>query len=191
MNKATIALLLALAACQADPAPRPPLEGARIGGAFTLTDQDGRAVTDRTYVGHYLIVYFGYSFCPDACPTDVAQLMRGYRVFAKAQPARAARIVPLFITVDPRRDTPATLKAFTAAFDPHLVGLTGSPEAIARIARAYGVSYRAQSVPGASGYLVDHSRAAYLMDPQGKPLALLPQDGTPEAIAAELDKWVT
>ncbi|MBA3895626.1 MAG: SCO family protein [Sphingomonadaceae bacterium] len=191
MNKfAPIALLL-VAACGQARHETPPLAGARIGGPFALTDEDGRAVTDKSFAGKYRIVYFGYTNCPDVCPTDVAQLMRGYRAFAKADRARATRIVPLFVSVDPKRDTPALLRDFTAAFDPHLIGLTGSAQAIKQAADEYGVAYSVEQTPGASGYLVSHSRAAYLMDPDGKPLALLPQDGTVDAIAAELNKWVT
>lgn len=189
MNK-LLAAFLALSACAQAITP-PPLEGARIGGPFTLVREDGQAVTDQSFAGNYRIMYFGYTFCPDVCPTDVARLTAGYRAFAKSDPARAAQIVPVFVSVDPARDTPATLREFTDAFDPALVGLTGSPAQVAAAAKAYGVAYSAQPAKGAAGYLVDHSRAAYLMDRAGKPIALLPQDGTPQAIAAELDKWVT
>ncbi len=180
---------LLLAACQAA-APEPPLAGARIGGPFALTDQNGRVRTDRDFVGKYRIMYFGYTFCPDVCPVDVAKLTAGYRAFAQRDPARAARIVPVFVSVDPDRDTPAVLKQFTAAFDPAWVGLSGTAAQVATIAKGYGVVYAAQKKPGNPNYLVDHSRTAYLMDPDGKPLALLSQDGRPEIIADELAKWV-
>ncbi len=188
MNRVLLALILA--GCSPAANETPPLAGARIGGPFALTDENGRAVTDRDFAGRYRIVYFGYTFCPDVCPTDVANLMQGYRVFAKVNPALAAKIRPIFISVDPERDTPPVVKAFTDAFDSRLIGLTGSPQAIDSVAKTYGVSYAAQKSAGASGYLVDHSRAAYLMDPDGKPLALLPHDETPKAIADELVKWV-
>lgn len=191
MNKCfAILLSLVLTACKPAPSSTPPLTGARIGGPFALTDQDGRTVTDRDFAGLYRIVYFGYTFCPDVCPTDTANLMRGWQAFEKADAARGAKIRSIFITIDPERDTPAVLKTFTAAFDPRLVGLTGSPQAIAAVAKGYGVTYAAQKSADPTAYLVDHSRAAYLMDPDGKPLALLPQDETPQAVAAELDKWV-
>lgn len=181
--------LLLLAGCQA-PVADAPLAGARIGGPFALTDQNGRPRTDRDFTGKYRIMYFGYTFCPDVCPVDVARLIAGYKAFAKTDPARAARIVPVFVSVDPDRDTPSVLKTFTGAFDPALIGLTGTPDQIAAVAKAYGVVYQAQKLAGNPNYLVDHSRTAYLMDPEGKPIALLSQDGKPDVIAGELSKWV-
>ena len=169
---------------------RPPLEGAAIGGPFTLTDQDGRTVTDSSFAGKYRIIYFGYTYCPDVCPTDAQHIGAGLRLIEKADPALAARIVPIFITVDPARDTPAVLKTFTAAFHPRMVGLTGSAEAIAATAKAYAVYYRKGTVTENGGYMVDHSSVAYLMAPDGKPLALLPVEKTPEAVADEVRRWV-
>lgn len=190
MNLRIFPILLLLAGCGTGPDSSPPLAGARIGGPFTLIDQNGQARTDASFAGKYRIMYFGYTFCPDVCPVDVAHLAAGYRAFAKLDPARAARVIPVFVTVDPERDTPAVLKQYTAAFDPALVGLTGTPAQIAAITKGYGVVYGAQKRPGESAYLVDHSRAAYLMDPAGQPLALLSQDAKPEVIAGELAKWV-
>jgi protein SCO1/2 len=191
MNKFSLLFLCAtLTACGTSVAPTPPLQGARIGGPFTLTDQNGAQVTDRAFAGRYRIVYFGYTSCPDVCPTDVANLMHGWQLFGKTDAARADKIKSIFITVDPARDTPAVLKAFTANFDPRLVGLTGTPEAIAKVARDYGVAFSLQKPTSPGVYFVDHTNAAYLMDPDGKPLALLPSDGTPQAIADELSKWI-
>ncbi len=181
---------LLLAGCQV-PVAEAPLTGARIGGPFTLTDQNGTPRTDRDFTGKYRIMYFGYTYCPDVCPVDVAHLVAGYRAFAKTDPARAARVVPVFVTVDPERDTVSAVKAFVTAFDPVLVGLTGTDEQVAAITKAYAVVVQFKNKsPGNPNYLVDHSRAAYLMDPQGKPLALLLQDAKPEVIAGELSKWV-
>ncbi|QNA85832.1 SCO family protein [Sphingomonas sp. So64.6b] len=180
-----------LAACSGPSAlPRAPLEGAAIGGPFTLTDQDGRQVSDTAYKGKYRIVYFGYTFCPDVCPVDVQNLGAGLRLLEKSDPGLGAKIVPIFISVDPERDTPAALKQFVSAFHPRMVGLTGSPEAIAKVAKAFAIYYKKGDPAPGGGYLMDHSRVAYLMDPDGKPLALLPQDGKPEAIAIELKRWV-
>ena len=189
MNRFIVALVLLLAACSA-PAPRPPLEGARIGGPFALIDQKGAAVTDKSYPGQYRIMYFGYTYCPDICPTDVANLARGLKLFAKTEPARAKRVKLIFVSVDPARDTPAALKQFTAAFHPDMAGLTGSAKAIEDVTKAYGVSVSIAPGQPKEGYLVDHSRAAYLMDPDNKPIALVPQDGTAEDIASEIGKWV-
>jgi protein SCO1/2 len=181
--------MLLLAGCQAA-TPQGPLEGARIGGPFTLIDQNGKTRTDRDFVGKYRIVYFGYTFCPDVCPVDVAKLIAGYRAFTKADPSRAALVIPIFVTVDPARDTPQALKSFTSAFDPALVGLTGTPTQIAAVTKAYAVVVQIQKKPGNPNYLIDHSRAAFLMDPQGQPIALLSQEAKPDVIAGELSKWV-
>lgn len=168
----------------------PPLAGARIGAPFTLTDQDGRRVSDRDFAGKWRIMYFGYTFCPDVCPTGLQMLSAGLRAFEKADPARAAKVVPVFVSVDPARDTPAELKPFVAAFHPRLVGLTGSEAEVAAMAKAYGVySARGKAQPG-GGYLVDHSAQAYLMGPKGEPIALLSEEGPPEKIAEELAQWV-
>lgn len=169
----------------------PPLAGARIGGPFALTDQDGRTVRDTDFTGKYRLVYFGYTFCPDVCPTDMQHVGQGLRLLEKSDPALAAKVVPIFITVDPARDTPAVLKQFVGAFHPRMVGLTGSQAAIDAAAKAYGVAHELQPrAPGADGYLVDHSRVTYLMGPDGKPLALVRADTSGEAVAEDLRKWV-
>ena len=192
MNKACIAaafLLLAGCHAAAPPAARAPLAGAAIGGPFALTDQHGRTVTDHDFAGRYRIMYFGYTFCPDVCPTDALAIGSALKLLDKSDPALAARIVPVFVTVDPARDTPAVLGRFVGAFHPRFVGLTGSPDAIARIAKEYAVYY-SKGTQSAGGYLVNHSRTAYLMDPNGKPLALLPTEQGPQAVADEIRKWV-
>lgn len=175
---------------------RPPLAGASIGGPFTLTDQDGKKVSWSDFSGKYRMLYFGYSYCPDICPLDLQKLMQGYRLFAKQAPDRAAKVQPIFISVDPARDTPQVLKKYVAAFDPHLIGLTGTPEEIAAVAKQFAVYYAREG--GGESYLVNHSRSPYLMGPDGKPIAILPLDqpgtdadeGSPEAVAAELERWV-
>ena len=182
--------ILALSASNA-PAPpaKPPLEGARIGGAFTLTDQNGQTVTERNFAGKYRIMYFGYTFCPDVCPTDVQAIGAAVKTLESSDPVLAAKIVPVFVTVDPARDTPAVLKQFVSAFHPRMVGLTGTDAQIARIKTDYAVySSKGDASPG-GGYLVNHSRQAYLMDPDGKPLALLPQEKGPDAVATEIKRW--
>jgi protein SCO1/2 len=182
--------LLLLAACGESQPARAPLEGATMGGAFTLTDQDGKSVREADFKGKYRLVYFGYTFCPDVCPVDVQKLMLGLKVFEKQDPVRGAKVQPLFITVDPERDTPEALGSFTKAFHPRLIGLTGSPEAIAEVAKAYGVYF--QKSPGATPgtYLVDHSRSSTLYGPEGAPIALITETGSPEDIAGELGRWV-
>ena len=168
-----------------------PVAGERIGGPFALVNQDGHAVTDASFAGRYRIVYFGYTFCPDVCPTDMQHLGAAMKLLDAQDPALARRIVPIFISVDPARDTPAVLRQFVTSFDPRMVGLTGSPDAIARVAKEYGVYYKkGEATPG--GYMVDHSVAAYLMDPAGRPLALLPiESADPAPIAADIRRWAT
>lgn len=181
---------LLLAACQAAAPEAPPLAGAKMGGSFALTGEEGRVVRDSDFKGKYRLVYFGYTYCPDICPVDVQKLMQGLTTLEKRAPQAAARIQPLFVTVDPERDTPAALREFTANFHPRLIGLTGTPEEVAKMAGAYGVYFQKgeESSPGA--YLVDHSRNATLYDGEGKPIALIDEQGTPEKIAGELDRWV-
>jgi protein SCO1/2 len=182
------ALLLSAGACHA-PAEAPPLAGAAVGGPFTLTDKAGKRVRWDDFAGRYRIVYFGYSFCPDACPTDVGVMIRGLDRFTRDHPAAGAQIQPIFITIDPARDTPAVVGQFAAAFSPRLLGLTGSAAEVDQAAKAFGAYYaKGKAVPG--GYLMDHSRIAYLMGRQGEPIAMLPVDKGPAEVAQELAKWV-
>ena len=194
MNKLrilTLAGTLLLAACGAGPAAEaPPLAGATMGGAFSLVDQNNRRVTDRDFAGKYRLVYFGFSFCPDVCPVDLAMLAKGLQVFEKSDAQRAARVVPIFITVDPARDTPAELRRYASAFHPRLVALTGTEAEIAATAKRYAVAFSKR--PGASpdAYTMDHSRMAVLYGPEGAPLAIIPHDEGPAAAAKALDQWV-
>jgi protein SCO1/2 len=187
-----IAAALALAGCGgAAPQAEPPLAGAAIGGDFALSNSRGETVRWGDFAGKYRIVYFGYAFCPDVCPTDMQRVAQGLRVLKGEDPAKAAKIAAMFITVDPERDTPKVVGEFTAAFSPDIVGLTGTPDQIAAAAKAFKVFYqKGETTPG-GGYLVDHSNIAYLFGPQGEPLATLPTDKGADAVAAELDKWVS
>lgn len=175
------------------------LTGARIGGPFTLTNQDGKPTRWDDFKGRYRIVYFGYSYCPDVCPLDLQHIMQGFAKFEKTSPALAAKVQPMFISVDPKRDTPAVLKTYVAAFHPRLIGLTGTSDQIAKVAKDFVVIYNDEGKPGATDYLVSHSRTPYLFGPDGKPIALVPVDdpatdgtdeGGPDAVLAFLQKWV-
>jgi protein SCO1/2 len=185
---ALLATALPLAGCGKP--QEPPLAGARIGGPFALTDQDGRTVRDTDFAGKYRVVYFGYTYCPDVCPTDMQKIGQAMRILDKSDPATSQKIVPIFITVDPERDTPPVLKQFVANFHPRVVGLTGSPDAIARVAKDYAVYSKKQPAGPGGGYLVDHLAVAFLMGPKGEPMASLPIDKDGEAIAADLRHWV-
>jgi len=194
--------VLLLSACGGGAPSAPPaydLEGARIGGPFTLTDQDGHQVRWADFDGQYRLVYFGYTFCPDVCPLDLIEITQGLRQFEKSDPAKARRIQPIFITVDPQRDTPAVLKRYVAALHPRLIGLTGTPEEIERVKKAFAVVSSKEGDPAATkDYLVSHSRTPFLFDPEGKPIALVPVNdgsGAPNAAGREgvhafLEKWV-
>lgn len=188
---ALLPLTLIAAGCSGAPAEEPPLAGAAIGGPFELVDSRGETVRWDDFAGQYRMVYFGYAYCPDVCPLDVQRMMRGYDQFKQAEPELAAELQPIFITIDPARDTPEVVGEFTSAFSDDLVGLTGTPEQIDKAAKAFAVYYGKGEVSEAGGYLMDHSRAAYLMDRDGKPLALLPVEKSAEEVAAELEKWVS
>jgi protein SCO1/2 len=188
--KLLLSLLLVLGTVACGKAEAPPLAGAAIGGPFTLVDQNGRAVADRDFAGRYRIVYFGYTHCPDVCPTDLATISQALTLFEKQDAARAAKVQPLFITVDPARDTPATLKEYLRAFHPRLVGLTGSAAQIADAEKKFVVYARKGDVQPGGGYAMDHSRQIVLQGPKGEPLALLADDRGPQAMAAELARWV-
>ena len=189
---AALLLPLALVACGApapQPAERPPLEGAKIGGPFTLIDKAGNAVRWQDFDGKYRVIYFGYTFCPDACPMDVQKMMQGFTLFEKAHPDLASQVQPIFVTIDPARDTPQAVGEFAAAFSSRLIGLTGTPAQIDTAAKAFAIYY-AKGKESAGGYLMDHSRTAFLMGRKGEPIAMLPVDKTPQDVSAELAKWV-
>lgn len=183
-------IALCLAACSPSAPEAPPLAGASIGGPFELTDQNGKRVSDKEFEGKYRLIYFGFSFCPDVCPVDLQNIGRAMRELEKEQPDLAAKIQPIFISVDPERDTPAVLKPFVSAFHPRLIGLTGSPAEIADVAKSYGVYYSKPEQGQSKDYLVDHSRIALLFGPKGEPIAIIPHDKGVEAIASELKRWV-
>jgi cytochrome oxidase Cu insertion factor (SCO1/SenC/PrrC family) len=154
---------------------------AAIGGPFRLIDQDGHVRSDRDFRGHWALVYFGYSYCPDVCPTTLQEIADAYRQLG----SKAHRVVPLFITLDPERDHPATMKRYLAAFGPEFVGLTGTPQQIKAVAHAYHVYFAKRSAPG-GGYSVDHASTIYLMAPDGKFAALLDGQEKPHALANEI-----
>jgi protein SCO1/2 len=137
---------------------------ALVGGPFTLTDQDGRKVSEKDFLGKHMLVFFGYTYCPDICPTELQVMTAALDELGPA----AEKIQPVFVSVDPQRDTPEVLKSYVGNFGPRLIGLTGTPEEIAGIAKAYRVYY-AKSGDQASpdSYLMDHSSIMYLMGPDG------------------------
>lgn len=192
MNKAfpLISILFVFTSACSRPVETPPLEGAAIGGPFTLVSETGQPIKSSSFDGKYRLIYFGYTFCPDVCPTDMQTLMKGYQQFEKDDAARAVKVVPIFITLDPARDTPAVLTQWTDAFDPHLIGLTGSEQQIDAVAKQFAIYFKREKPDAEGAYLVDHARMALLMGPKGEPIALIPQDKDAKSVAAELDRWV-
>jgi protein SCO1/2 len=166
------------------------LAGSTLGGPFTLTDQNGKRVKDSDFAGKYRLIYFGYTFCPDVCPTDVAILSRGLAAFEAAAPAAGARVQPIFITVDPGRDDPTALKAFVSAFHPRLIGLTGSEAQIEAAKKAFGIYSKKVATSDPENYLVDHFAVFYLFGPDGAPIAFLPHGSTAAEVTAMLETSV-
>lgn len=166
----------------------PPLTGAAIGGPFALVDQDGKPRTDKDFAGKYRLIYFGYTFCPDVCPNDVQKMMQAYRAFETKDAGRAAKVQPIFVTIDPARDTPAAVKEFVTAFHPKLVGLTGTQQQVDPVLKTFRV-FAAKRGTGAN-YLMDHSAMIFLFGPDGAPISFVSQDGDAAAVEAELQKWV-
>lgn len=154
--------------------------GARIGGDFALTDQTGRPVTEASYRGKAMLIFFGFTHCPDVCPTELSTLATAMDQLGPD----AARVQPLFITVDPERDTPEKLADYVGLFHPALAGLTGTPAQIAQVAKAYRVYYAKVTPPGASDYLMDHSAFVYLLGPDGALRGMFRPGATPEELAA-------
>lgn len=187
LNRIVLVAALALVACQ--PAQKPPLEGARIGGPFALQTGSGRTVTDKDFARKYRIVYFGYTNCPDVCPTDMANLGRAIGQFRTSHPS-APSIALIFVTVDPQRDTPDVSAKFAKAFLPDAIGLSGGQKAIDDVKKAFAVYGRIQPGGSPGSYLVDHSRTSYLMDRDGKPMAILPSEQSAEAVTKDLERWV-
>jgi len=143
---------------------------ALIGGPFTLTNQDGKQVTEKDFRDKFMLVYFGYTYCPDVCPAEL-QVMSGA---LDALGNKASRVTPVFISIDPERDTVDQMKAYVGNFHSSLVGLTGSVEQVRAAAKAYRVYYARAKSEDTTEYLMDHASIVYLMSPQGEYLAHFP-----------------
>jgi protein SCO1/2 len=158
-------------------------KGAAMGGPFELVDQNGQTVTQSAFANKFMLIYFGFTHCPDVCPTELQTMANAMDMLG----ADAERVAPIFITVDPERDTPDQLKGYVAAFHPRMLGLTGSTEQIAAVAKAYKVYYsKAQSPSDTGDYQVDHTSFVYLMGPDGGLRSLLRSGISDKAMAAEI-----
>ena len=158
---------------------------AAIGGPFQLTDQSGTTVTDKSLQGRPSLIFFGFTHCPDVCPTSLFEISEVLRAMGKD----ADRVNAYFVSVDPERDSMEAMKDYLSSFDPHLKGLTGDPEAIAKMLTAYRVY--AKKVPLKDGdYTMDHTALTYLMDRDGKFVAPFNLNRTPEEAAADLKRYL-
>lgn len=201
---AALASTISLTACNANGSPAADLsteqtegvvlEGSTVGGDFELTNAKGETMRWGDFEGKYRIVYFGYAFCPDVCPFDVQKIALAHKKFAESEPELAKQVQPIFITIDPDRDTPEVVGEFTAAFSDDMIGLTGTAEQVKTAADAFNVIYSKDvdengEVP-ADAYLMTHTNFVYLMGKQGEPLVGLPVDLGPEAMARDMQRWI-
>jgi protein SCO1/2 len=154
---------------------------AELGGPFTLTGQNGQKVSSTDFRGKYQLIYFGYSFCPDVCPTTLGVIAQALDKMGAEQ----KRIVPIFITIDPERDTPAVLNKYMAAFGERFVGLTGSVDEIAAVEKKYRV-YAKKTPMAGGGYGMDHSSVIYLMAPDGRLVSFYDELISPDELLKEL-----
>ena len=158
---------------------------AAIGGPFQLTDQNGKAVTDKSLKGKPTLIFFGYTHCPDVCPTSLFEISEVLRVMGKD----ADKVNAIFISVDPERDTQAAMKDYLSSFDPHLQGLSGDSAETAKVISSYRVY--AKKIPTKDGdYTMDHTALIYLMDREGKFVSPFNLKRTPEEAAADLKKYL-
>jgi protein SCO1 len=154
-----------------------------VGGSFALTAPDGKAVTDQTYRGKWLLVYFGYTSCPNTCPTALLEIAKALETLG----LDAAELQPIFITVDPQRDTLEVIAEYTQSFDPRIIGLVGNSQQTAAVAKEYGAYYvRHNTGPGAEDYVIDHSSYLYLMDPSGQFVRAFDTDTPGESVGDAL-----
>ena len=160
---------------------------ALIGGPFELVGKDGKTVTDKDFRGRYMLVFFGFTHCPDICPAELQVMSAALDDLGD----KADQVVPVFITVDPARDTPELVTAYVENFGPNFVGLTGSLEAVDKAAKAYRVTYQKFQEEGAGdNYSVDHSALVYLMGPDGKFVTHFPYGTSPEKMADTLRRYL-
>lgn len=163
------------------PAPRPETASVDIGGPFRMTDQDGRMVTEAALVGKPSVIFFGFTYCPEVCPTTLAKLTQ----WMKDLGPTADGLNVYFVSVDPERDTPAQLKLYLSNFDRRIQGLTGPPAELVRMTKAYRAYYQKVPLEG-GGYTMDHSATLYLMDARGRFREVISYQETPAAGLAAL-----
>lgn len=175
----------------AQPALYTPLSPPTRGGPFSLVDHTGRAVTDEEFRGRFMLVFFGYTYCPDICPTELQTMSEAMDALGEA----GNKLQPVFISVDPERDTPEVLADYVDVFHPRLIGLTGTPEQVAAAAKVYHAAYMRVPLPSAEGgdsddYGMAHSVTTYLVGPGGRILASYPRGTRSEDMAADIREFL-
>ena len=161
------------------------LQTASVGGPFSLIDGDGRRVTEADFKGKWLMIFFGYTFCPDACPTTLGAMADTMDRMG----AQAEQIQPIFITIDPERDTPQVMKAYVGNFGPKIVGLTGTSSDIAQVAQAFRVYYK--KAGDGPNYMMDHSTAILVMNPQFQFAGIVAGDAKPAQMVERLNQLIS
>ncbi|MGB0696863.1 MAG: SCO family protein [Rhodospirillaceae bacterium] len=160
---------------------------AAIGGPFTLVDASGQTVTEENYEGRYQLFYFGFTYCPDVCPTSLASLATALDLLPEAA---LEDIAPIFVTIDPERDTPELVGEYVGHFHPAFIGLSGSPDQIAEVAKTFRVYYAKVEDEDGGDYTMDHSSVLYFMDEEGRFLTHFSHGATPEDMASTIKKYL-
>jgi len=160
--------------------------GPAVGGPFTLIDQNGALRSDKDFRGKVMLIYFGYTYCPDACPTTLQALSQTLDIIGDD----AKKVQPIFISVDPARDTPEQLKAYAANFHPGILYLTGAPDTLKQLEKEYRIYVAKVPQAGSDDYLIDHSSIIYLMGTNGRYLGEMPAGLPPKAMAATLKRYL-
>ena len=163
-----------------------PVTDDAFGGKFTLTDQDGRIVTDKDFAGSYRLIYFGFTFCPAICPTELSKMTSALNLLGD----RAASVKPIFITVDPERDTPAKLKPYVAMFHPSLTGLTGTPEQIKSVLKEFKIYAAKRQDETMSEYTMDHTSWILFLAPDGRLLRIFKSEESAQEMADGIGQWL-
>ena len=157
-----------------------------VGGPFTLTDQSGATRSDSDFRGKVMLIYFGYTYCPDACPTTLQAISQTLDMLGN----QASKVQPIFISVDPARDTPEQLKSYAANFHPGIVYLTGAPDTLKQVESEYRIYVAKVPQSGSDDYLIDHSSVIYVMGTNGRYLASMPAGLPPKVMAATLQRYL-
>lgn len=185
LSAAVASAVLALAACQAEPRPEflaTDITGAEFARDFSLVDHNGQTRALADFRGKAVAIFFGYTHCPDVCPTTLSDFAAALRQLGPD----AERVQVIFVTVDPERDTPELLRQYVPAFNPGFLGMSSDPETLKQLAKEFKIVYQKTAVKAPDDYLIDHSAGTYVYDPQGKLRLLVPYGSSPDVIARDL-----